>query len=187
MTPTADDATIDLTTTELRAVTGYAVACARPALAIFEASRQADRRPRAALEAAQAFAAGGSRTKALRDVAWAAQRAYGAARDAGQEAEGEAARAAVAAAGAAFLHPLAKATQVWHLLGSAAHAARAFECAAGDERTVGAEHVARALDLAGPVVVDVLSRYPAAPSGRGRTGELLRSLDTALRRGATAG
>ena len=36
-------------------------------------------------------------------------------------------RAAGHAVGAAFLHPLAKATQVKHILGSAAHAARAFE------------------------------------------------------------
>src|SRR5262249_5500456 len=36
-------------------------------------------------------------------------------------------RAAGHAVGAAFLHPLAKATQVKHILGSAAHAARAFD------------------------------------------------------------
>ena len=45
------------------------------------------------------------------------------ARGAGHLAAAEAARAAMAAAGAGFLHPLAKATQVKHLLGSAAHAA----------------------------------------------------------------
>jgi hypothetical protein len=32
-----------------------------------------------------------------------------------------------------------------------------------------------------PVVVEVLRRYPAAPPGGGRVGELLRDLDEALR------
>jgi hypothetical protein len=88
----------------------------------------------------------------------------------------------MAASGAAYLHPLAKATQVKHILGSAAHAARAAELLTGDEDgTVGEEHVRRAARRATPVVVDVLRRYPAAPPGGGRTGELLRLLDAALR------
>lgn len=174
--------TIELTRPDLRAVTGFAAACARPALAVFERDRPGDRRPRAAVEAAEAFAGGGAeRTKVLRDCAWAALRAAGEARDAGDLAAGEAARAAVAAAGAAFLHPLAKATQVRHVLGSAAHAARAFELDAGGDSDVAAEHVARAWGLAGPVVVDVLRRYPPAPPGGGRVGELIRLLDAALR------
>ena len=41
-------------------VAGYAVACARPALAIFERERPGDRRPRSAIEAAEAFAGGAS-------------------------------------------------------------------------------------------------------------------------------
>jgi hypothetical protein len=63
----------------------------------------------------------------------------------------------------------------------AAHAARAAELMAGDDRAVGADHLARARRLATPVVVDVLSRYHAAPPGGGRVGELLRDLDAALR------
>lgn len=172
---------IELGRSELRAVAGYAAACARPALAIFERERPGDCRPRAAIDAAQAFADGGERTKALRDCAWAALRAAREARDAGQAAAYESARAACAAAGAAFLHPLAKATQVGHILGSAAHAARAFELAAGDDPAVGADHVARSRSLAPPVVVDVLRRYPAAPRGGGRVGELIRQLDALLR------
>jgi hypothetical protein len=83
----ADDATtIELSRSELRAVAGYAVACARPALAIFERERPGDRRPRAAIDAAQAFVDGAERTKALRDSAWAAHRAAQEARDAGQAA-----------------------------------------------------------------------------------------------------
>jgi hypothetical protein len=172
---------IELSLSELREVAGYAVACARTALAIFELERPEDRRPRAAIEAAQAFADGGRRTKAIRDNAWAAHRAYQETRDAGQAAASDAARAAVAAASAAFLHPLAKATQVKHILGSAAHAARAFELSAGDDPTVGADHIAQSRILAHPVVVDVLRRYPVAPRGGGRVGELIRQLDASLR------
>ncbi len=74
---------------------GYAAACARPALAIFERDRPDGRRPRAAVDAAQAFAEGAQRTRALRDSAWAAQRAAQEARDAGQAAASDAARAAL--------------------------------------------------------------------------------------------
>lgn len=173
---------IELSMAELREITGYAVACAEPALAIFERERPEDQRPRAAIDAAQAFADGAERTKAIRDSAWAAHRAYQEARDVGQAAASDVARAAVAAASAAFLHPLAKATQVLHILGPAAHAARAFELDAGDDRNVGADYIEKARDLAGPIVVSVLMRYPTAPSGRGRVGELLRELDASLRR-----
>lgn len=176
-----DSTTIELSRSELREVAGYAAACARPALAIFEQACPGDRRPRAAIEAAQAFADGAERTKALRDSAWAAHRAAQESRDAGQAAASDAARAAGHAVGAAFLHPLAKATQLKHILGSAAHAARAFELSAGDDRTVGADHIAQSRNLAQPVVVDVLRRYPVAPPGGGRVGELLRQLDASLR------
>ncbi|CAA9539222.1 MAG: hypothetical protein AVDCRST_MAG59-655, partial [uncultured Thermomicrobiales bacterium] len=118
---------------------------------------------------------------ALRDAAWAAQRASHDAREEGQAAASEAARAAVAAAGAAFLHPLVKAAQVKHILGSAVHAARACELAAGSDPAVGAERIARAKALAPPAVADVLRRYPAAPPGGGRVGDLMRRLDASLR------
>jgi hypothetical protein len=173
--------TVELSPAELRGVAGYAVACARPALAIFERARPDDRRPRAAIDAAQAFADGAKRAKVIRDSAWAAQRAFQETRDGGQAAASDAARAAVAAASAAFLHPLAKATQVKHILGSAAHAARAFELSAGDDPIVGADHIAQSRILANPVVVEVLRRYPPAPRGGGRVGELIRQLDASLR------
>ncbi|WP_199435315.1 putative immunity protein [Qaidamihabitans albus] len=176
-----DSTTIELSRSELREVAGYAVACARPALAIFERERNDDPRPRAAIDGAQAFADGGERTKALRDSAWAAQRAAQESRDAGLAAANDAARAALAAAGAAFLHPLAKATQVKHILGAAAHAARAAELSAGDDPAVGADHIAQSRILANPVVVDVLRRYPVAPRGGGRVGELIRQLHASLR------
>lgn len=176
--PAAD--AIDLTAADLRAVTAFAAACARPALEVIEAARPEEARPHAAVDAAQAFADGAERTRALRDTAWAAQRAAHDARDAGDLPAAEAARAAMAAAGAAFLHPLATATQVAHVLGAGAHAARAFELAADDDR-IGDAHVVRARALASPRVVDVLARYPAAPAGRGRVGELVRQLDGLLR------
>jgi hypothetical protein len=173
--------TIELTPDELREVAAYALACARPAVELFERERPGDPRPRAALDAVGAFVDGGRRTKAIRDGAWAALRAAREARDAGQAAADDAARAACAAAGAAYLHPLAKATQVGHILGAAAHAARAFELEAGGDPDVAAAHLARACGLAGPVVVGVLRRYPGAPGGGGRVGELMRQLDAALR------
>ena len=176
---------IELSLSELRAVAGYAVACARPALAIFERERPDDRRPRAAIDAAQAFADGAERTKALLDSAWAAHRAAQETRDAGQAAASDAARAAGHAVGAAFLHPLPTAAQVKHILGSAAHAARAFELFAGDDPAVGLDRIARFRVLAPPVVVDVLRRYPSAPSGGRRVGELIRVLDASLRRPAS--
>ena len=173
--------TVDLSLAELRAIAGFAAACARPALEIYERERFADDRPRRAIEVAEAFAGGGRRTKALRDGAWAALQAAREAREAGQAAASEAARAASAAAGAAFLHPLAKATQVAHILGAAAHAARAFELVAGDGRAAGADRISQSAALASPVVRDVLRRYPAAPPGGGRVGELARRLDGSVR------
>ncbi|HZH22328.1 MAG TPA: exonuclease SbcC, partial [Geodermatophilus sp.] len=107
------------------------------------------------------------------------------AQETGRGAAVDAARAAGHAGGAAYLHPLAKAHQVTHILGSAAHAARAIELDAGDDRDVGADYIEEARGLAGPIVVSVLTRYPNAPGGGGRAGELLRGLDASLRRLAT--
>jgi hypothetical protein len=59
-----------------------------------------------------------------------------------------------------------------HILGSAAHAARAFELSAGDDPAVGLDQIAQSRILAPPVVVDVLRRYPSAPPGGRRVGEL---------------
>jgi immunity protein 5 of polymorphic toxin system len=169
---------IVLSMPDLREVTGYAAASAQEVLELFESAHPSDSRPRAAITAAWTFTRGGNRGKALRDTAWAALRA---AREAGTAAAGDAARAAMCAASAAYLHPLADAHQVKHILGAAAHAARAAELVAGDDRDVGVEHLERARRRATPAVVDVLSRYPAAPPGGGRVGELLRDLDEALR------
>jgi hypothetical protein len=174
----ADEITLDLE--DLRAVTAYAAENAAEVLEIFERSRPSDSRPREAIDAAWAFARGGRRVKGLRDAAWAALKA---AQESKDGAASQAARAAMAASGAAFLHPLARATQVKHILGAAAHAARAAELAAGDVPGVGVEYVERAARRATPKVIEVLRRYPMAPAGGGRAGELIRALDRTLREG----
>jgi hypothetical protein len=136
--PTESDK-VEPTEHELREVVGYAADCARRALSIFEQSLSADTRPRDAIDAAHAFAAGDQRTSALRQSAWVA---YRAAREAASPAAVDAARAASHAAAAAYLHPKANAHQVQHILGTAAHAARAEELASEQDQRV----TARTLD-----------------------------------------
>ncbi|MFJ6012874.1 putative immunity protein [Streptomyces sp. NPDC092952] len=177
---------IVLSKQDLREVTAFAAACAEGVLAVFEADRPDDSRPREAVDAAWEFARGGERGKALRVTAAAALKA---AKDAYGAAAREAAWSAMSAAGAAYLHPLAKATQVKHILGAAAYAAHATELAAAErgvgdrdvDRGVGDRHLAGLVGRATPAVVDVLRRFPAAPDGGGRVGELIRVLDAALR------
>src|SRR5918911_3873 len=116
MVPVANDnSAIVLSTQDLRAVTRYAAASAQDVLEIFERAHPADSRPRDAIDAAWTFARGGERGKSLRDAAWAAHKE---ARDADTAAAGELARAAMCAASAAYLHPLADAQQVKHILGA---------------------------------------------------------------------
>ncbi|MFJ8863780.1 putative immunity protein [Streptomyces sp. NPDC102451] len=175
---TGEVSEIVLSKQDLREVAAFAAASAEVVLEVFEGNQPDDLRPRDAISAAWEFARGGERGKALRDRAWAALKA---AKSADTAAAREAARAAMSAAGAAYLHPLAKATQVKHILGAGAYAARAAELVADDDRSVGAEHLEQTLHRATPVVVDVLKRFPTAPSGGGRVGELIRMLDTDLR------
>ncbi|WP_432536498.1 putative immunity protein [Kineococcus arenarius] len=176
MTPRADS--IELSEWELRDVTSFAAGCARTSLGLFEDEHPDDPRPRDAIEAADAFAAGGRRGAVLRTTAWAAHRA---AREATSPPAQDAARAAADAAASAYLHPLADAHQVKHVLGAAAHAARALELAGGDDCAVGEREVERAQRDAPPGVRAVLSKLPPAPAGGGRVGELMRRLDLALR------
>ncbi|GGF45191.1 hypothetical protein GCM10011519_18790 [Marmoricola endophyticus] len=166
---------MELTLDELRAVTGYALARAERVLPVFEASRSDDHRPRRALDAAAAFAAGGRRTALLRTRAADALRAG---RECPDEAAALAALAAGDAAASAYLHPLAHATQVPHLLRSAALAVRVAELTDGASVD---EALRDASDAAGPVVREVLRRYPGPPDGGGRTGALVHTLDALLR------
>ncbi len=163
---------------ELRAVARYAAACAEPALPLYLRARPDDPRPAAAVEAARVFADGAARTQLQRTAAIAALRA---ATQAPNPAASHAASAASGAAAAAYLHPLATATQVRHILGSAAHAARAIELALGDDPVV-AEYVITAAETrATPVVRGVLARYPRVPQRKARVDVLMHRLDSLLR------
>lgn len=169
---------VELSAQDLRVIARYAAESAQEVLSIFEESHPSDRRPRLAVEAAWSFADGAKRTKLQRTSAFAAHKA---AREATTDAARDAARAAGHAAAAAYLHPLAKSTQVKHILGAAAHAARAAELAAAGDRRVGAQRIEQARQRATPALVAVLRRYPAAPSGRNRVAELMGALDASLR------
>ena len=172
-------ADFELTLDELRAVARFAAESAREVLPLFEEAVPDDGRPHAAIDAAVVFADGAARTRRQRDAAAEAHRA---AAEAPDEVSRLAAGSAGDAAAAAYLHPLFRASQVGHILRAAARAAHAAELAAG-ARSEGAEAaLQRVLGRATPVVVDVLSRYPPAPTGRSRTAQLLTTLDTALRR-----
>jgi hypothetical protein len=167
-----------LTMDELRVVARYAVESAEEVLPLFEEARPHDRRPRAAIDAAWVFVHGAKRSKLQRAASLDAHRA---AKEPVTEAAKHAARAAGDAAAAAYLHPLAKSTQVGHILRAVAHAACALELAAGGAAGAADRHVAQARRRATPVLVDVLRRYPPAPGGASRVAQLMTGLDTALR------
>ncbi|MEU6132382.1 putative immunity protein [Saccharopolyspora sp. NPDC047091] len=173
----------ELSGDELRAVARYALLAAQEVLPVFEESCPGDPRPRAAIEAAREFADGARRSRLQRVTALDAHRA---ARDAGTELARLAARSAGDAASAAYLHPIAQASQVGHVLRAAASATRIAELRAGDDREVGTTALARWCRLASPTVIDVLRRYPAPPTGRNRVSELMTALDTALRSTSTS-
>lgn len=167
-----------LTREELRVVTRYAVECAQESLAVFEADRPDDPRARAAIDAAWAFVRGAARTRLQRVTSLEAHRA---AKGATTPAARAAARAAGDAAASAYLHPLAKASQVGHILRAAAFTARALELAGHGDENLAAQAIERARNRATPDLIDVLRRYPPAPEGKNRIDRLWKALDTALR------
>ena len=169
----------ELTMEELREVARFAVQSAEEVLGIFEEATPDDPRPRVAIGAAWEFANGARRTKLQRATALDAHRA---AKEAPSDAAQHAAHAAGDAAAAAYLHPFAKADQVGHILSSSAHAARAAELLAGGDPLAGPELVGRAATRATPGLVDVLRRYPPAPTGKSRVAALMSLLDDTLRR-----
>lgn len=176
----ADD--VELTLAELRAVARFAVAHAAMVLPVFTAARPDDPRPADAVTAARAFVDGGRRSMALRAAATGAHRA--AAQATGEPAQ-LAARAAGDAAAAAYLHPIPRATQVGHILRSAACVVRIAEIGAppGDEAAEVERALAEVRRRADPVVIDVLRRYPPTTPGRDRLGQLLTEVDVLLRTG----
>lgn len=169
---------VELTMEELRTVVRYVAKSAEWVLPVFEEAAPGDPRPRAAVEAAWEFANGARRTMLQRVAAVDAHRA---AKDAPTETARLAARAAGDAAAAAYLHPIAKATQVGHILRGAACAARVAELHADDDPAVGDRLIEQASRRATPVLVDVLVRYPPAPTGRSRVAHLMSTLDALLR------
>ncbi|MFE6969695.1 putative immunity protein [Isoptericola sp. NPDC057653] len=177
MTTVAGD--FDLTLDELRVVARYVAESAEPVLPLFALDRPDDPRPGAALAAAWEFVGGAPRTRLQRVTALDAHRA---AREATTEAARLAARAAGDAAAAAYLHPIARATQVGHILRAAASAARVAELRAGDDPEAGLRAIDEARARATPALVDVLRRYPPAPTGRSRVAALMSLLDADLRR-----
>ncbi|MEP7765077.1 putative immunity protein [Sanguibacter sp. 25GB23B1] len=176
----ANGGDFDLTMDELRAVVRFATDCAESLLPDFEAEAPEDSRPREALNAARAFAEGATRTNLQRKAAFAAHRA---AQSVSAETAQLAALACGDAAASAYLHPIAQATQVGHILRAAACAARVAELRAGDDGTTGSDSVSILAERATSPVPDVLRRYPAAPQGRSRLSQLMSALDTAIRHG----
>jgi len=169
----------ELTDDELRAVARYAAVSAQDVLAVFEGACPDDSRPRAAVNAAWLFVRGAPRTRLQRTAALDAHRS---AKDAPTESARLAAQAAGDAAAAAYLHPIAKGTQVGHILRAEANAIRIAEIAAGADTAVVDRELERARARATPGLVDVLGRYPLAPRGRSRAAQLMNELDAALRR-----
>jgi hypothetical protein len=167
-----------LTMDELREVARYVVRHAEDVLPVFERETPADPRPRTAIAAAWAFIGGEARTRRQRVTASDAHRA---AREAPSEAARLAARCAGDAAAAAYLHPLAQASQVGHILRAAASAARIGELAADGDPAVADALLRRSRARATPVLIDVLGRYPPAPGSRSRIGQLTSALDRSLR------
>lgn len=126
MTTGAGD--FELTVEELRVVARYVVESAQEVLPVFEEAVPGDPRPRAAVDAAWEFVNGARRTTLQRVTA---MDAHWAAKEAPTEATRLAARAAGDAAAAAYLHPIAKATQVGHILRGARFDVDGAACALG--------------------------------------------------------
>jgi hypothetical protein len=168
----------DLTMDELRVVARYVVQHAEDVLSVFEQAVSDDPRPRAAIDAAWAFINGAKRTRLQRVTSLDAHRA---ARSAPSEAARLAARSAGDAASAAYLHPIAKAGQVGHILRASASAARIGEVEAGGDPAIGDALLERSRQRATPVLIDVLRRYPPTTSGSNRVAQLMSTLDHSLR------
>jgi len=141
----------DLTMDELRVVTRYVAESAEEVHPFFGDAHPDDPRPRAAIDAAWAFANGARRTKLQRVTSLDAHRA---AKEAATVVARLAARAAGDAASAAYLHPIAKAHQVGHILRAAACAARIAELNAGDDPDTGIKAVEEARQRATPVLIE---------------------------------
>lgn len=165
-----------LSTDELRVVAGYVATAAEALLPFYEDAHPNDPRPRDAVGAAWLFVGGAPRTRLQRIASMDAHRA---AAGAAGEITRLAAQAAGDAASAAYLHPIAEAHQVGHILRADANAARIAELTADP---AAAQHaIARSAARASPELRAILRRYPPAPAGRSRTAALMGTLDGVLR------
>ncbi|MFF5725107.1 putative immunity protein [[Kitasatospora] papulosa] len=171
----------DLTMDELRVVTRYVVRHAEDTLSVFERTLPDDPRPRVAIDAAWEFINGADRTNLQRVTSVEAHRA---ARSAPTEAARLAARSAGDAASAAYLHPIAQAGQIGHILRACANAARIGEIEAGGDPAIVDALMERSRQRATPVLIDVLCRYPLATGGSSRVARLMSTLDHSLRQAA---
>ncbi|MER6090707.1 putative immunity protein [Streptomyces bluensis] len=174
----------ELSMEELRVVARYVAETAQDVLPVFEDANPGDTRPRAAIDAAWEFINGAPRTKLQRVTSMDAHRA---AKETATETARLAAQAAGDAASAAYLHPIAKAHQVGHILRAAANAARIAEIDADEDPRAGNRAIEEARERATPVLIDILQRYPLAPSGKSRAAQLMTALDTSLRGSLQAG
>jgi hypothetical protein len=168
----------ELSTDELRVVARYVAETASEVLPLFEAAVPDDPRPRLALDAAWEFVGGARRTKLQRVTSLDAHRA---AAEAPSETSRLAARSAGDAASAAYLHPLADAAQIGHILRAAASVARIAELEAPGDPGAASASLDRAVGRATPELVGVLVRYPEVSSGGGRVASLMGVLDGRLR------
>ncbi|NDZ80075.1 exonuclease SbcC [Streptomyces sp. SID10853] len=163
---------------ELRVVARYVVRHAEDVLPVFEQAVPDDSRPRAAIDAAWTFINGANRARLQRVTSLDAHRA---ARSAPSEAARLAARCAGDAASAPYLHPIAQAGQVGHILRACASAAHIGELEAGGDLTIGDALLERSRQRASPVLIDVLCRYPPVTGGGSRVARLMSALDHSLR------
>lgn len=168
----------EVTMAELRVVARFVAEAAEDVLPVFERANLDDPRPRAAVAAAWLFVEGAPRTKLQRVTSLDAHRA---ASEASTEASRLAAQAAGDAASAAYLHPIASARQVGHILRAAANAIRISEISADSTGAAATQTFERTRRRATPELVDVLRRYPQVPGGRSRVAQLMMALDDALR------
>uniref|UniRef100_A0AAU3H5F9 Exonuclease SbcC n=1 Tax=Streptomyces sp. NBC_01401 TaxID=2903854 RepID=A0AAU3H5F9_9ACTN len=170
-----------LTMDELRVVARYVVRHAEDVLSVFEQAVPDDPRPRTAIDAAWAFIKGADRTMLQRVSSLDAHRA---ARHAPSEAARLAARSAGDAASAAYLHPIAQAGQVGHILRASASAAHIAEIGAGGDPAMVDALLERSRRRATPVLIDVLCRYPSSAGGSSPVARLMSTLDHSLRQAA---
>ena len=171
--------TLPLSLDDLRHLARWAEACAARALPVFETHAPRDPRPRDALVAALGFAEGAERSGTLRKAAWVAQAA---ARDTAHPAATAAARAAAAAAGAAYMHPIASAHQLNHILAPAGYAAHAIALCSKDPARVGDMEIDSAIAVAPSAVRRLIAQLPPRGTSRTTLGRLFHRLDTGLRR-----